>query len=48
MANAHSGNTCRHVMHTHLQVIPAPGGQDAAFQGMSEQTAMFLVAVCIR
>ncbi len=39
--------TCRHVMHTHFPVIPGPG-QNASWQGMSEQTAMFLVAVCIR
>ena len=36
---------CRHVMHTHLPVIPSSG---ASWQSMSEQTAMFLVAVCIR
>lgn len=34
-------------MHTHLPVIPDAGG-NGSWQGMSEQTAMFLVAVCIR
>ena len=34
-------------MHTHLPVIPG-SGENPAWQGMSEQTAMLLVAVCIR
>ena len=35
-------------MHTHLSAIAAPGSQGSPLQGMSEQTAMLLVAVCIR
>ena len=39
---------CRHVMHTHLSAIADPDSKGSPLQGMSEQTAMLLVAVCIR
>ena len=39
---------CRHVMHTHLSAIADPDSKGSPLQAMSEQTAMLLVAVCIR
>lgn len=35
-------------MHTHLSAIADPEFKGSPLQGMSEQTAMLLVAVCIR
>ena len=35
-------------MHTHLSALPDPDFKGSPLQGMSEQTAMLLVAVCIR